>query len=102
MIRIALKVNAWYGKKRMNSDYYLYLVFAVYILISTVGGVLAIYMSCRKDFAKKTHTKYQPQSRWLTQVHRVITFVAGLILLYMALHSLLNAEDIIDRFRQVR
>ncbi|MCA9004620.1 MAG: hypothetical protein KDA70_05045 [Planctomycetaceae bacterium] len=86
----------------MNSDLYLYLFFAVYILISTVGGVLAIYMSCRKDFAKKTHTKYQPQSRWQTQVNRVITFVAGVILLYMALNAMLNAEDIIDRFRLAR
>ncbi|QDT92951.1 hypothetical protein [Gimesia algae] len=86
----------------MNSDYYLYLVFAVYILISTVGGVLAIYMSCRKDFAKKTHTKYQPQSHWLTQVHRLLTFVAGLILIGMAIYALCKAEEIEEIIKQFR
>lgn len=86
----------------MNSDFYLYLFFTVYILMSTTGGVLAIYKSCRKDFARKTHTKYQPQSPWLIRIHRLITFIAGLILIYMAVHALLNAEEIINQFRKVR
>jgi|GEM_PF-2313131 len=86
----------------MNSDLYLYLFFVVYILMSMTGGVLTIYLSCRKDFAKRTHMKYQPQSVWLTHVHRLMTFVAGLILIGMALYAWWNAEDVIDRFRQVR
>ncbi|QDV19960.1 hypothetical protein Pan153_46290 [Gimesia panareensis] len=86
----------------MTSPLFLYLFFAVFILGTMTMGVWAIYRSFRKDFAKRSHTKYEPQSVWLLRLHRLLTFAAGVIGIGMALYALFKAGDFIESFQQIR